>query len=131
MAAVAGRDVKLFKDSVLFVAGRTKSFTFNREAIDITTDDDNGFRTLLAKPGVKSLDIEVQGVLKNADFLELVNEDDEASVNTIEIEFPGIGTVSGDFYTATVGASANHDDAVEQTISLQSTGTFAFTPEST
>jgi predicted secreted protein len=60
-----------------------------------------------------------------------VNEDDEASVNEIEIDFPGIGTISGDFYTSTVGASANHDDSVEQTVSLQSTGVFTFVPEST
>jgi predicted secreted protein len=65
MAALVGRKVTFTPTSggVPVIGVRTKTITLNNEAIDITSDDDNGFRTLLNDdPAERSIDFTAEGI---------------------------------------------------------------------
>ena len=128
MSALAGRDVVVYRNSVAVIAGQAKEFAIAKEAIDITSDDDAGFRTLLATSSVKTLDITLEAVLKDDIFLAEINTD---ILESYEVDIPGIGSITGDFKLTAVSLSAPVDAAVTQSVTLTSSGAFTFTPEST
>ena len=70
---LVGRKVGLYDVSaspaVLIAGARSKSITINNEPIDITSDDDLGFRTLLDDPAVRSIDMSIEGVTKDDDLI--------------------------------------------------------------
>lgn len=132
MSALPGRKVIIKKGSpgVKVAAARSKSITFNNEPIDITSDDDQGVRQLLEGAGEqaeKSLDLSVEGVTKDAVFLNDLATG--ANVDDYEIEIPGIGTFEGKFFLTSTALTAPYNDATTFTAELQSTGPFTFTPE--
>jgi predicted secreted protein len=51
-----GRGLILTKNAIPVAGIRTKGLSFNSESIDMTTDDGDGFRYLLAESGQASLD---------------------------------------------------------------------------
>lgn len=128
MAALAGRDVVVYRDSTAVIAGQAKEFAIAKEAIDITSDDDGGFRTLLAKSSVNTLDITIEAVLKDDLFLSQINSD---IIDSYEVDIPSIGSITGDFKLTAVSLSAPVDGAVTQSVTLTSSGTFTYIPEST
>ena len=66
MAAQKGRAFTIKKNSVIIAGLQAKSAAINNNPVDVTTDDELGFRTLMADPGVKSIDISFDGVTKDA-----------------------------------------------------------------
>lgn len=132
MSALSGRKVIIKKGNpgVKVAAARSKSITFNNEPIDITSDDDEGVRKLLEGDGEqaeKSLDLSVEGVTKDAVFLNDLATG--SNVDDYEIEIPGIGTFTGKFFLTSTALTAPYNDATTFTAELQSTGPFTFTPE--
>jgi len=133
MAALVGRKVIIKKGSSspkeTLAAGRTKTISINKEPVDITSDDDNGVRSLLSTDAaVRSIDLSFEGVTKDdtllADALSGVN-----NVDSYEIDIDGIGTISGSFFLTSVQINAPYNDATTFTAELQSTGSFTYTPE--
>jgi predicted secreted protein len=125
MAAFVGRTV------VVEVAGasvaRTKSFTIGNEPVDITSDDDSGFRTMLSVAGTKTLDMSVEGVTKDGALIALASGS-SGLIEDVEITFPGIGTIAGDFFVASVELGAAYNEASTFSASLQSSGAYTYTP---
>lgn len=127
MTAFVGRKA-LFKKGLTTVAAvRTRSMTLGNEVVDITSDDDNGFRTLLAEPGNKTLDLTVEGVFKDATMLTVAMSTSDI-LEAFSILFPTIGTIAGDFVVTSFEAGAAYNEAGTFSCSLQSSGTFTFTP---
>ena len=129
MAAVVGRKVTLTPSEVGGVAilgGRSTSITLNSESIDITSNDDSGFRTLLGDdPALQSLDVSLDGVLKDASLLSKI-VGATTLIEGYDLLITGIGTFSGDFYLGSVGITAPTQDATTYAITLQSSGEFTF-----
>ena len=129
MAAVVGRKVTLTPSEVGGVAilgGRSTSITLNSESIDITSNDDGGFRTLLGDdPALQSLDVSLDGVLKDASLLSKI-VGATTLIEGYDLLITGIGTFSGDFYLGSVGITAPTQDATTYAITLQSSGEFTF-----
>jgi TP901-1 family phage major tail protein len=126
MAAFVGRKAILSKGATAVAAIRTKTVSINNEPVDITTDDDNGFRTMLQDPGTKSLDMTVEGIIKDATLLTVAM----SSTDILEgflILFPTIGTLSGDFVVTAFEIGAPYNEAATFSCTLQSSGTFTFT----
>lgn len=74
-----GRAFKIRRGTVaapgaVIAAVRTKSATRSREAVDTTNDDSNGWRVLLPVPGVRSIDVQVEGVASIDNYDWLINE---------------------------------------------------------
>jgi len=61
-AGALGRTLLLKKGAVIIASLKSKSFTINNEPVDVTTDDDGGYRCNLPTSGQASIDISFDGV---------------------------------------------------------------------
>ena len=127
MTAFVGRKAIFKKGLTTVAAVRTRSMTLGNEVVDITSDDDSGFRTMLADPGTKTLDMTVEGVFKDATMLTVAMSTADI-LDAFSILFPTIGTIAGDFVVTSFEAGAAYNEAGTFSCSLQSSGTFTFTP---
>ncbi len=133
MAGTASRDLLILKNATAIAGVNSKSLSIAKEPIDVTTDEDNGYRTLLAQAGTKSLDISFSGVTKDNLLRELITTEQSQLLTDITIEYPPIApavagdTITGDFYfngfTENGGGS---DGAVEFDGTLQSSGPWVY-----
>jgi predicted secreted protein len=131
MAALVGRKVTFTPTAggVAVAGGRTKSITLNNEGIDITSDDDNGFRTMLGDdPALRSLEMSVDGILKDDGLIALAAQGGSALIEAYDLAIPGIGTFSGDFYFGSITLGAPYNEAVTFSATVQSSGEFTYTP---
>ena len=133
MSAFVGRTAVLSMGSplVAVAACRAKSVTLANEPIDFTSDDDSGFRALLAAPGTKTLDISFEGVAKGIPgFRTLITQIMNGTTihQNVSILFPGVGTFAGTFAFTNFEMGAPYNEATTFSASLQSAGSFTFTP---
>ncbi len=134
MAGAASRDLLVKKDNTTLAGINSKSLAIAKEPIDVTTDENNGYRTLLAEAGTKSLDISFSGVTKDTMLRTLIMTEQSMLLTDITIQYPAFGsqsagdTISGDFYfngfTENGGGS---DGAIEFDGTLQSSGEWTYT----
>ena len=129
MSALVGRKVTFTPTNggAAVIGVRTKSVSINNEPIDITSDDDNGFRTLLNEdPAERSIDFTAEGILKDAALINLASAGGSMLISEYEMEIPGIGTFTGDFYFGNLEIGAEYNDAVTFSADIQSSGEFVF-----
>lgn len=135
MVAMVGRTLKLFwgDDSPQeLVAGvREKGITVNGEAVDITSDDSNGWRALLDVAQVNSVNIPVSGVLTNdtlrADWFAGASTEGRR-MRAMTLQYPDGATVSGIFYLQEYSETGNHDGEVTFEATFNSNGAVVYTP---
>ena len=137
MAAAASRDLIIKKNAVRWLGITSKGVSIAKEAIDITSDEDNGYRTLLDDVGSKTLDISFSGVTKDTTIRTLINTDGSQLYTDITVEFPPVGaqttgdTISGSFFLNSVSETGGDSNG---TISfdgaLQSSGCLLYTSPS-
>jgi predicted secreted protein len=134
MAAAASRDLIIKKNAIRWLGITSKGVSIAKEAIDITSDEDNGYRTLLDDVGSKTLDISFSGVTKDTTIRTLINTDGSQLYTDITVEFPPVGaqssgdTISGSFFLNSVSETGGDSNG---TISfdgaLQSSGEWTYT----
>jgi predicted secreted protein len=134
MAGAASRDLRVEKNDVAIAGINSKSISIAKEPIDITTDEDNGYRTLLSQAGTKSLDISFSGVTKDIELRTLIMTEQSMLLTDISIQYPPFGaqvagdTITGNFYfngfTENGGGS---DGAIEFDGTFQSSGAWVYT----
>lgn len=125
MAGANGRALQIKWDSVTLVGVRTKGWTATADLVDVTTDDDNGWRTLLATPGLRSVEVTVGGISSDQ---VLINEFFNGTGETLTGELPTTtGTISGTFYLSSFEQTGEHDGAVEFSATFMSSGVVAYT----
>lgn len=127
MPTVAGRKVLLYKlegtEYVLIGALKTKSATINNEPIDVTTDDDDGYRKLIEDvSGTRSCDIKAEGILK--DRTALMADAIGSTAHTLRLAVPGVVQIDGTFKMASFELGAEMEDGVTFSASFQSSGAF-------
>lgn len=130
----ASRDLLIKKGSTRIAGINSKSIAIAKEAIDVTVDEDNGYRTLLDAAGTKTLDISFSGVFNDDTLLNISADEVSQLLTDITIEFPPIGaqatgaTFSGDFWLngMTINGGGS-DGAIEFDGTLQSSGEWTFT----
>lgn len=132
MAAKAGRQVVFTWGSEsppVEIAGvREKSVELNGEPIDITSDENDGWRTLLSIPAENQVNVNLSGVTKDRTLVT----DWFAGTRTREavFTFPDGSVITGEFFLATYSETATYNEAVAFEASLQSTGVVSYTPGS-
>lgn len=112
----------------LIASVRTKSLAINGEAIDVSTDDDSGWRKLLDQPGEVGVEISVSGVLKDETLIqEAISTTDR--VAPTEFGWPGTtpGKLAGDFFLQSFNVTGEYKGAATFEATFVSTGTVAFT----
>ena len=127
MAGANGRALQIKWDSVTLVGVRTKGYTVTNDYVDVTTDDDLGWRTLLATPGLRSVEATVGGVSSDQVLLaEVMKANITGEPLTVELPTT-TGTLAGNFLCSSFEQSGEHDGAVEFTATFMSTGSVTYT----
>lgn len=127
-----GRSLTLAYPTGTIIAGvRTRSFTLDASPIDITTDDDSGLRTLLEDAGLRTLDISVEGLLKDDSMLaDIIGGTLFIQEMTITLPFSFVttaGKIVGDFRFNNFEVSGEYTDSITFSATLQSSGSFTYT----
>lgn len=131
----ASRDLIIKRNDTRLAGINAKSVAATKEGIDITTDEDNGYRLFLPEAGTKQIDLGFSGVTKDESLRAQIMTEQSQLLTDITIEYPPFGAqvtgdeLSGDFYFN--GYSENgggSDGAIEFDGTLQSSGPWVFTP---
>jgi len=127
--AKSGRLLTIEYDGAIIGSGggRSKSVTFNNEPVDITADGDEGWRTLLAEAGVRSVDASCSGVSYNNLFVSKCVATGGAMLEAATVNFAHGGTLEGDFFLTSFEVTGETDGGVEFTCELQSSGELTYT----
>lgn len=130
--SVAGRKVNLYKlegtEYTLIAALNSKSVTINNEPIDMTTDDDDGYRKYIESvSGTRSCDIKAEGIFKSRGALMELS--DGSSALTLRFVIPGAADagaqIDGTFKLSSFEIGAEMEEAVTFSASFVSSGAFA------
>jgi len=131
MAEASGRDLLLKIDTgggyTTVASIQSKSISINNEPIDITTDDSDAWRTLLAEPGARSIDLSFSGILKDDELLALISAGTSSiALQDIQLTYPDTATHTGDFFLNSYSITGEYNGAVTFEGSLQSTGEIVY-----
>ena len=125
-----GRDITMTVGGQTIVGIITKDFSLSNTAIDVTDDQSSGYRELLAKGGLKSLDLSVSGPVKDYALLDTLFETTQMVACAVSLGDSGGSTQSTLAFDAllselTFGGDAN--ERVEFSGTLLSSGTVTYT----
>lgn len=113
---------------------QSKTITRNRSPVDITNDDDGGWRVNALKPGMRSVDLSFNGVMASDNYNLLLNrfyDDANTDHYSLEIIHPagsGGGTDKkevGKFALTSLETSGEHNGAVAFSATFESSGAVA------
>lgn len=131
----ASRLLLVKKAGTALLGVNAKTISAASASIDVTTDEDLGFRCLLDVAGLETLDISGSGVTKDELLRQLALTGGSKLLTDITIEYPKVGTqttgdsISGDFYFSSFNETGGSSDgAIEFDFSMQSSGQWTLTP---
>lgn len=133
MSGFNGRLLTIDFETTTLVGIRTRGFTINAEPVDVTNDDDSGWRTLLAEPGLRSMEVPVTGISSDEVLIAAIMEGTTYALSAVLINLAsGVGeatpgTLAGDFFLSSLEQTGEHDGAVEFTATLMSSGAITYT----
>jgi len=128
MAATSGRDLVIKKDGTAIAAVQSKGVSINNEPVDITSDDDDAWRTVLAEPGLRSIDIDVSGVTTDDILLDAISDGTSSvALQVIEIEYPSGALHNGNFSLNNLTRTGESAGAVTFSATLASSGEITYT----
>lgn len=109
---------------------QSKTLTHNRAPVDVTTDDDDGWRRLLPDPASRSIDASIEGVVTDVNFENIISEWEGNVFSDITIQYPNGDTATAEdgFFLGNVEISGEQDGHVAFTAELQSSGPVTRTP---
>lgn len=131
--AFNGRELTIDWDATTLVGVRTRGVSNSNEMVDVTTDDDSGWRTLLATPGLKSVEVNVGGISSDEVLLaEFYNASTTGETLTISLpsSLASPGDIAGTFHLSSFETNGDHDGAVEFSATFMSSGAVTYTASS-
>jgi len=100
---------------------REKKKTLNGAPVDVTSDDDAGWRALISNDsGQNEVNLSLSGVTKT-DLLK-VDWFGNTRTKAVTMTYPNGGVMSGTFFMASYAETGSYKDAVTYDIELQSSG---------
>lgn len=127
--AHVGRLLLIKKNAVAIAAVTEKSVSINHEPIDITSDDDDGWRKLLGTVATRSVDLSVSGVAGDTTLRTIAAGTGSQLLTDITLEWPNGDVLSGDFYMSSYEESGSTADKITFSAKFQSSGLITFTPD--
>jgi len=126
MVAYSGRSIALLWNSVAIAGCREKSIKVDGSAVDVSSDESNGWQELLTVAGENKVEISISGVTKN----DTLKKDWFAGTRTraVSITYPDGGVLTGSFYMANYSDKGPYKDATTFEASFMSTGVVSYTP---
>lgn len=130
MPESSGRDLTIAlgtgASSTTITGVRTKSVSINNEPVDVTNDDDSGWRDYLDEPGQKSIEITVEGIfVDDAVRAALFSATDISE--TVTVTFSDGGDVTGVALITAYSETGEYNGAVTFTATFQSKGAWTYT----
>lgn len=130
--AFNGRELTVDWDAVTIAGVRQKTASLSKSMVDVTTDDADGWRTLLPAPGMRSIDITIDGVTENEVFIaEFFKADTAVTGEPVVVNLPSTLAVPGDytgtFMLVSFEHSGAHDGEYAFSVQLQSSGPVTYT----
>jgi|SRR5690554_2732666 len=124
-----GRKLLMTIGGVGVLGVRTKTLTNNMTPVDVSDDNADGWREILAEPGRKEIDFSFEGVVKNLELLaaSLATTNGGSRIFAIELTYPDGSVIAGDFFMADIENGNEYEDAATFSASMQSTGEVTFT----
>jgi predicted secreted protein len=119
MASEYGRKVILLWDTSPILGVREKSLTINGEAVNVTSDEDDGIQILLAEDAERSVTIELSGVTKDAILRAAKLAGGSALRKAITLTYTD---------GAEIAEGQPYNEAITFTATLMSTGAVTYTP---
>ena len=127
MPAAAGRQVLLTWNGLQLLGVREKGVTLNGEPINVTSDEDNGWRTLIPDvPNEDAVEIKLSGVTKD-DRLK-TDWFARTRTRTAVFTYPNGAIISGTFMMASFSEGIPYNNALTFETTLMSHGVVTFTP---
>lgn len=129
MAGNVGRKLLVKKNGTNLMGVQNKSIATTASAIDITSDDDLGYRTFLAEAGELAIDLSVDGIAKDTVLRDIILNGGTTGqlLTDITIEYPNGDTIAGDFFFNSYTETGTYNEAVTFSATLQSSGAWTFT----
>lgn len=104
---------------------REKGIACAGEPINVSDDDSNGIRELLAEAGENTVDISLSGVLKSTALKADWFSGDR--IGAVTLTYPDGSVLAGDFFMASYNETGAYNDATTMEAALQNTGAVTFT----
>lgn len=121
-----GRKIRVRWKGVYITGVREKGITLSGEPVDLTSDDDDGWRRVASEngPAQKNVDVSVKGVTKQSDLKEdWFTGDTEGE---LIIEYPTGHRISGTFMLTTYVDTGPYNDATTFEATFISSGAVTF-----
>ena len=129
MVASIGREIKFYwggespADEIQGV--RQKAVSLNGAAVETTSDDDAGWRSLLTVSAEDQVSIKVSGVSKDR---RLITDWFAGNrTKSVRVEYKGGDSITGTFYLSTLSETGSYKDAATFDAELVSTGVVSYT----
>jgi predicted secreted protein len=126
MTGFLGRSIALTWDGASVAGVREKKKALSGAAVDVTSDEDNGWRTLLEDPQQNEVNLSLSGVTKSDVLRSAWFSGDRTATATLT--YPDGGVLSGTFYLATYNETGPYNNATTFDCELQSSGAVTYTP---
>lgn len=124
--AFIGRTIIMLWGGAAIAGVRQKAIKLNGTPLDISSDDDAGWRKLLTLSGEDSVELDLSGVTKSqnlkSDFFA------GTRTKTVSLTYPSGGVLSGTFYMGAYDETGEYKKEVTFTLKLQSSGVIAWAP---
>lgn len=131
MTSMVGRRVTFTPSGsgVALTGVRTTSLTIGNEPIDITSNDDNGFRKFLDEdPAMRMLDVSVEGITKDPTLIAIAAAGGAGLVAEYELDMGQFGKFTGDFHIGNLQLGMPYNEAITFSCTIQSSGEYTYTP---
>ena len=123
VAPNVGRAFTITQASAVIMSGiQTKSVEAANEAVDITNDDSAGWQDILEVPGKKSMNINLNGVSKDASLRDTVMSGTNCMLEDITVNYIDGESYTGNWFLSGITYDGDHADAVKFSATLLSSG---------
>ncbi len=124
----AGRKIVLTWGGAEIKGVREKGIKLDGTPIDVTSDEDNGWQTLLSYHGEKKVEISIAGVTKDPHLKADWFAGD--TMKAVTITYPDGREMAGTFLMTNFSEKGPYKDATTFDATLMSSGRITFTPYS-
>lgn len=126
MPGFVGRRIVLTWGGQEIEGVQQKGIALSGTPVDVTSDDNDGWRSVLAEPGQNEVTLSLSGVTKS----QVLKEDWFAGERTkaVAITYPDGGQIAGQFYLSTYTDNGPFAAGTTFDCELMSTGVVTYTP---
>ena len=123
---IVGRDIIMTLGGSAVLGVNSSGYTYNNEALDSTDDTSAGWQERIAKPGLKSVEFTMSGLVKN---LELINAYMGASqIFEVVSTYPDGSVMTTDFFMDSLSQTGESNGVATFDASFSSSGAPVFVP---